>query len=346
MVANKRLTIIIPHYNSPDLLEKLFNSIEFNASTQVIVVDDKSDKYLSEYDIVKQKYTDRVEFFDNTTDKKGAGVCRNIGLDKAVGQWLLFADSDDYFCDNYYNIVSGYFDNTQDMVYFMPTSVSLETGRVAHRHEAYKQLIDKCLGGEKEVVYSKESGEKSTIVEKCSCQNNKKFKDYCDEMIYTFVTPWGKLIRRQMVLENKLRFDETLVANDVMFVTKCAFCAKDIIINDSIIYCVTRMAKTLTTKKDEAKFDTRSDVFLRRFNYLKDGLGKKQLSRIHLDRIAISHVINALMYGYGFKKAFSVFRRYSKNGVPFFDLDLCNPVTVIKQAKMYLSWRLEDKRLQ
>lgn len=42
-----------------------------------------------------------VEIYHNSK-KKGAGTCRNIGLERARGKWLLFADSDDLFLDNFF----------------------------------------------------------------------------------------------------------------------------------------------------------------------------------------------------------------------------------------------------
>lgn len=317
----KNLSIIVPHYNTPQLLEKLLSSIAFNDNTEVLVIDDKSDKFIDEYHSLKQRWESKVTFFDNDTEKKGAGVCRNLGLARATGKWLLFADADDYFVSGYHDILCTYFESNYSMVYFMPDSVSLETGLPAHRHEAYKQLLE---------AYLNSPSEKTLY-----------------ELIFTYVTPWGKLIRSDIVRQNGIQFDETIVANDVMFMTSCAYCSREkVAIDKAIIYCVTRMAKTLTTKKDESKFDVRSDVFLRRFTFLKERLKKKQLSYVHLDRIAISHVINALMYGYGLVKAFKVFLRYRKNGVHFFDIELLNPVIICKQASMYLKWRREDRKLQ
>lgn len=270
-----QVSVIIPHFNTPDLLKNLLDSIYFSEEVQVIVVDDKSDKFLSEYAQIKAHYSERVTFLDNTTNKKGAGVCRNIGLKEAKGRWLLFADADDYFTESYYEKIEKYFDKNYDLVYFTPDSVCLETHKKAHRHEAYKNLID---------TYLDNKNEKSLY-----------------ELIYTFVTPWGKLISKDVVDKNALQFDETTVANDVMFMTKCAFYAENIDVNSSVIYIVTRMAKTLTTKKDESKFDERSEVFIRRFTFLKERLNKTQLKYIHLDRIAISHVVNAIMWN---KKSF------------------------------------------
>lgn len=317
----KDLSIIVPHYNTPDLLEKLLSTIVFDENIEVLVIDDKSDKNLDEYHKLKIKWENRVIFLDNATDKKGAGICRNIGLEKAVGKWLFFADSDDYFAEGYNDILNRYLNSDYDMVYFMPDSVSLETGKPAHRHEAYKRLLEKYL-------------------------TNKNDKNLY-ELIFTYITPWGKLIRRDIVLNNGIVFDDTIVANDVMFMTQSAYYSRNNVYVDSeVVYYVTRMAKTLTTKKDERKFDVRLNVFLRRYNFLHERLDNKQFKYINLNRIAISQIINAIMYGYGIKKAISVLNIFVKNKVYLFDIGLLNPIDLFQQIKMYLSWRFEDKRLQ
>lgn len=323
----KKITIIIPHYNSPQLLRKTLKSIysaenSFCSLLQVIVVDDKSDedskKQLSE--IASDAEFSRVLFLDNTTDKKGAGVCRNIALKEAVGEWLLFADADDYFLPDYDKAVSDYLEDERELIIFKPTSVQLETGAPASRHRAYANLVDQYLEkGSEQAEY---------------------------ELKYTFVTPWSKLIKRSVVKDNDIWFDEIAVANDVMFTTKCAYYSKGFGVDEREIYCVTRAAKTLTTKKDEAKFDLREEVLLRRFDFLKSRLTKKQLSYVHLGRVALSHILNAIIYGYGIKKAFSLLGIYIRHHMPLFDAQLLNPIVLYKQAVMYLSWRKEDKKYQ
>ena len=93
------LSIIIPHYNSSNFLEKLLLSIPKKKDIQVIIVDDKSElSHLKVIYELKKIYS--FDFFQNNRDK-GAGSCRNIGLEIAIGKWILFADSDDFFVNNF-----------------------------------------------------------------------------------------------------------------------------------------------------------------------------------------------------------------------------------------------------
>ena len=91
-----QLTIIIPHHNIPDLLRKLLASIPKRNSIQIIVVDDHSTEYVDQLNAVIRSADDRnLEFYHNDAARNSPGTCRNIGLDHARGQWILFADADD-----------------------------------------------------------------------------------------------------------------------------------------------------------------------------------------------------------------------------------------------------------
>src|SRR5690554_1026331 len=89
-------SVIIPHKNIPDLLERCLQSIPIREDIQVIVVDDNSDPdkvNFLEFPGLNRKNTE-VYF---TKEGKGAGYARNVGLTKAKGKWLIFSDADDYF---------------------------------------------------------------------------------------------------------------------------------------------------------------------------------------------------------------------------------------------------------
>src|SRR5699024_11613298 len=115
-----KLTIIITHYNSTKLLSTLIETIPNNSAIQVIVIDDNSNEFCQNK-LNKLILKENVELYSNYSGVKGAGVCRNIGIKKAIGNWILFADSDDFFIDDFYSIVKQYFNSSNDVIYFVPT---------------------------------------------------------------------------------------------------------------------------------------------------------------------------------------------------------------------------------
>lgn len=289
----KKLSIIIPHYNCPHYLRTLLLSIPCLSELQVIVIDDKSTEYKKEFTKLKEEFKKNIEFYDNN-GIKSAGACRNIGLRHAVGDWLLFADSDDYFMEGFYDAVSRYFDAEYDLIFYPPTSIVMGTNEISDRHVGHaKKVHDYYLNPDW----------KNTL-----------------ELRYNYQSPCSKLIRRKMVEENKIWFDETIASNDVMFSMKCGYAAKKIAVDLQEIYCITMNTGSLTNQISENVFDARADVFLRRFAYLKERLTKEEMKYLEINgRVK---VFQALQNGYGLKKVFWLLKEYRKYGVRFWDWDL------------------------
>lgn len=89
-------SIIIPHKNIPNLLQRCLASIPRREDIQIIIVDDKSDVVEVDFECFPGVGEQCVEVYF-TKEGKGAGYARNVGLKYAKGKWLLFVDSDDFF---------------------------------------------------------------------------------------------------------------------------------------------------------------------------------------------------------------------------------------------------------
>lgn len=241
-------SVIIPHYNSVAQLNRLIESIPIDDTVQLIVVDDKSTETTTE---TEQTVISRGGLFlHNTTPVKSAGTCRNLGLEQAVGKWLVFADADDYFVNGAFDILKKYSDAKEDIIYFSPTSRYSDSGETAQRHIPFAKLV----------------------------QNYTMAPSGDNEMLlrYKFMVPWSKMIRNQPVKENHITFDEVPASNDVMFSMKTAYHAKTIAASSEEIYCVTCASGTLTTKRSEANYRARLAVFIDRYHYLKTHLDMKK----------------------------------------------------------------------
>lgn len=207
---NIKYTVIIPHFNMPDLLKRLILSIPERKDIQIVVVDDCSpnaDIYLERYDFLH-----RINLQFIISDRNGGGGhARNIGLKHALGQWVIFADSDDFFTTNAFDVFDKHCDTTSDVVYYNIKSVmSSDITKDAKR-----------------------SAPKDRLFEQYNKTHNK------DIFRYHHPEPWGKMAKRRFIEENHIVFDETKVANDYFYSIQIGTLAKDVDIVNEKIYVLT-----------------------------------------------------------------------------------------------------------
>ena len=234
-------SIIIPHKGIPDLLMRCLRSIPVSEDIQVIVVDDNSadaDTYLERFPELSRPYLE----FIRTKTGGGAGYARNVGLDRAKGKWLLFADADDFFVEDMHDIISSYVDSEADVIYFKNKAVLSENINIeSNRCSWMNRKIDQCL----------KDGDEWPV----------RFK--------LFVA-WAKMVKRDLVIKYNIRFDEVVYSADVYFSMLVGYHADIIKVTNMIPYVVTFRPKSLSaefcTKPGELK--TRAEVFFREEKFL------------------------------------------------------------------------------
>lgn len=310
-------SIIIPHYNSPVLLAKLIDTVPVKNTIQLIVVDDRSNQELPELEKVENKLLERdALFLKNNTSHKGAGCCRNIGLEKATGKWLVFADADDFFTEEAFECMERVADSDADILYFAPTSQYLNSDKKAERHKLYEKLV---------LDYVMDPSEQTEVL-----------------LRYRFLPPWSKMIKRTFIENKKVKFEEVPVSNDVMFSIKTAHYAKKIEAYKENIYCATRSPGTLTTKHDVNWLEVRVKVFIERYCFLKENLSKKNFDLLALSGKAL--MLEAFIGKYGIKEILHIYHLYRKNHVKVFVPRLIlNDINEIK--KTIKTKRREKKNL-
>ncbi len=209
LARNIKVSIIIPHYNIPNLVIRLLNSIPDVIDYQVIVIDDNSSCDISAL-IDYCANRNNVELYFSEQNK-GAGHARNVGLKYAIGKWLIFADADDFFTYNFSKIVDSQYNSDSDIICFKVASVYSEDINKPAQREVHREKWFNLFNLSK------------------------------DENIlrYHTVEMWGKMIKKTLVDEYNIFFDETPVANDYFFSIKCGYYAKKVSFVDEIFYVIT-----------------------------------------------------------------------------------------------------------
>jgi glycosyltransferase involved in cell wall biosynthesis len=88
------ISIIVPVHNGAKFIAEALQSI-FNQTFkdyEIIVIDDGS---TDETRQIVEKYRDSVAYFYQ--ENAGAGVARNLGVEKTCGDFIAFLDADDYW---------------------------------------------------------------------------------------------------------------------------------------------------------------------------------------------------------------------------------------------------------
>ena len=229
------LSIVVPHKDSLDTLQRLLGSIPAEDGLEVVVVDDNSTASQKAERLVEN--FPGVVFVENQSGEHNAGEARNVGLSRATGEWVLFADADDYFVTDAFPIIEERLaaaGEDTDMVFFNVTSINEESGRQTWRHRFMAGLFSM----ENEVI------RKNTAR-------------------YDWTQPWGKAIRARMIREKGIAFDSVAVSNDVIFSQQCGHQARAVELDSRVVYCVTESSGTLSATTTEDQALTRLEVRIR-----------------------------------------------------------------------------------
>lgn len=224
-------SIIIPHHNNPTLLKRLIDSIPFRNDIQIIIVDDASDENIinsiTRLSFSKEKHIEIYRVLKENS--KWAGHARNIGIEHARGKWLLFADSDDLYINNFVDILDNYKDSNYDVIYFNWKVCKSEdlspTNKVKTNSNFISEYIDNPT--DNKLLYIR----------------------------YKLRTPWCKMINKNLVDKYNLRFEEVIKGNDVLFSILVGHYAERIKVIPQYIYIYTYRTDNMTfSNKDWKSF--------------------------------------------------------------------------------------------
>ncbi len=253
-------SIIIPHKNIPDLLQRCLNSIPRREDVQIIVIDDNSDAEMvdfSHFPGLNDPYIEII-FGKNENGRKGAGYARNLGLEHAKGKWLIFADADDYFTPCLEEALDLYKNDENDVIYFMVESVDCQT------LEPTRIVTD----------------ERNNILIRIKKEKTK-------DLLFSIPVPWGRFIKADIVKKYNIKFQEVEHSNDVLFSTYLALKTDTVLISDVIIYVLSYRVNSLTRIINTNAIQTRIIVESAKYKllkpYQKEGYAEKGIREyLHL----------------------------------------------------------------
>lgn len=184
---NKKISIIVPIYNSAKTLERTLDSVvnQNYKNLEIILVNDGSTDNSVE---ICKKYAEkdnRIRIINQ--QNKGVGEARNHGIDVATGDFISFVDSDDTMDENFYNeLIATQIVTNADIV---------ESGA-------------KVVLGKDNEIYPYEKKDKINIF-----GNHDYMKNYLNFSLN--VSVWGKIYKKELI--GDIRFPNLNINEDFVF---------------------------------------------------------------------------------------------------------------------------------
>lgn len=184
---NKKISVIIPIYNSAQTLERTLNSVinQSYKNLEIILVNDGSTDNSVEICMECAKKDDRIVIVNQ--ENKGVGEARNHGIDIATGEFISFVDSDDTLDENFYSeLIATQMVTNADIV---------ESGA-------------KVILGKDNEIYPYEKKDKINVF-----QNHDYMKNYLNFSLN--VSVWGKIYKSELI--GNIRFPNLNINEDFVF---------------------------------------------------------------------------------------------------------------------------------
>ncbi len=222
-----KFSIIIPVYNVEQYLKCCVDSILNQKFTnfEVILVDDgstdMSGKICDNYRIrdARCKVLHKVN--------GGAAESRNMGIDIATGEYLLFIDSDDFWED------SGFLNRINNLVERKPDFLMYTFKRCDEREskiwKSYPELNEDYVNGLRYEAQLKYLVSQDTYIVSAGC----------------------KAVRADLIKNNKIYFEEGIVGEDIDWSFKLILAAKNLIYSNENAYIYRVREASVTHNVDD-----------------------------------------------------------------------------------------------
>lgn len=221
MRSTPLISIIVPVFNAEVYLVQCLDSIllqSFEHFELLLINDGSVDNSGSICNSYSTK-DDRVRVFH--MNNRGVSSARNIGIEEAKGEWIVFVDSDDFVVPNFLEKLTspGYLDE-YDLIggnYYL-----FSNGSYSPRHR-----IDSSL------VFD-ESGVENIAL---NCLYSGYYRNVFGVDLHT-IPIWNKMYKREIIRNQNIRFNEAMImSEDALFnIHYLKHCNSAIFLMDSL-YC-------------------------------------------------------------------------------------------------------------
>lgn len=204
------ISVVMPVFKAYKFLESTLQSVLSQTYTnlEILCIEDCSPDNTLQLLKYYQKKDKRIKIIANE-ENRGAGYCRNVGIENLTGEYCLFLDCDDWF--------------KSEFIEKMYQKISTDHSDICFCN--YTTVY--CNGCE---------GKTTNFAENVT-ENPFKPADYTDCLFQiNHAVPWNKIYRSDFIKQNKLKFELLSSSNDLTFTLTSFVKAKSIsFLKDSLI---------------------------------------------------------------------------------------------------------------
>lgn len=233
---NTLVSVIVPVYNvEAYLLDCLYSIFAQNyAAIEVIAINDGSTD--TSLEILKNYAAKDSRLKIITQENKGLSGARNTGLEHAIGDYILFVDSDDYVSHELIECCLKAFETHKtEMVIF--NHAEFKDGSNDHREEL--KNIDS--GFIESTQFLKQTGKLPTL---------------------TWNPVWLYAYKRSFLEKNALKFHEGILHEDILFTPMALANAESLVVLSNVLYFYRQRKGSITTDPEKAKQSLKDYAFI------------------------------------------------------------------------------------
>ena len=266
MKEQPQVSIIVPVYNVENYIERCLNSLvnQTFKDIEIITINDgstdKSLELINKY--VKEDI--RVSVID--LGDEGVSYCRNLGIEKANGKYIMFVDSDDWIDSNMI-----------EAMYKKAEENKLDLVMCSYIREFKDHSKEKIFNLPEEIIY-KEDKVKNELLRKLVGPVKEELSN--PEMLDALGTVWGKLYRTDILKENKIKFvdlKEIGSAEDTLFnIFTFNYLSKVMFLNKPMYHYWRDNPKSVTSQYNP-KLKEQRKVF---FKYISDFIKENNFEQV------------------------------------------------------------------
>ena len=313
----KKISIIIPIYNSEDTIDKCIDSVfkQTYSNWELILVNDGStDRSLEKC----KKLCDKNEKVIIISQKnKGVSFARNKGIDVATGDYIMFVDSDDYIEPNLVEIISNKLrEEKWDLLVFGYRIINNMINKEYTKIPQYTKLYKK--------------------------EDILKYMGIKDNFFY-FAAPHGKIFDKKIINNNNTRFNEKMdLGEDTCFVLDYINKINTMHVLEQNLYNTIQVRGSLSRRDRKNIWDTCKIIINSIFLIYQDDKYTKERDKLAFQKIKIP-INTAILYKWTYEEygnlCFKIWDSKEFKKIHFKNLDsLYDKIfyILIKHKKIYI----------